>query len=310
VSEVAFLIVGSPRSGTTVLQRLAGDLAGVAVPFETHFFTKGVPIVERHGGFPVAPDRLGPVLDDYLAIDALAGSGLSGASVIDRLATDAPDALELFDAVVSAATGGAPILGEKTPGHVRWASRLARLRPGLRVVGIVRDPRAVAASQREMPWTGGRVGLSAERWRSDQRALLRLDEELGDRFLLVRYEAMVVDPDGTRAALAALLRTEIATDADPAPPAVLAWETWKGRSGEEVTDASVERWRDSLSPVEVAQVVAAAEPVASQLGYRLGSPGVADRLRVRCDLTTRRRREQIRARRAEQDAAIEGAVLG
>jgi len=33
-----FLIVGSARSGTTLVQRLACELPGVAMPPETHFF--------------------------------------------------------------------------------------------------------------------------------------------------------------------------------------------------------------------------------------------------------------------------------
>lgn len=35
----AFLIVGTPRSGTTLVQRLASELPGVAIPPETHFFS-------------------------------------------------------------------------------------------------------------------------------------------------------------------------------------------------------------------------------------------------------------------------------
>src|SRR5262245_51226417 len=36
--DIGFLIVGTPRSGTTLVQRLATELPGVRVPPETHFF--------------------------------------------------------------------------------------------------------------------------------------------------------------------------------------------------------------------------------------------------------------------------------
>ena len=37
-ADVSFLMVGTPRSGTTLLQRLACELPGVGMPPETHFF--------------------------------------------------------------------------------------------------------------------------------------------------------------------------------------------------------------------------------------------------------------------------------
>jgi len=47
-----FAIVGSPRSGTTLVQRLCCELEGVVVPYETHFFSAYLPVCRPR--FPLA----------------------------------------------------------------------------------------------------------------------------------------------------------------------------------------------------------------------------------------------------------------
>ncbi len=162
--QVSFLIVGSPRSGTTLVQRLARELPGVAVPFETHFFTKGVPVFVEHGGFPVSQPALGAALSQYLQLPTLDGAELNVSDIVAQLGTEPVDALRVFDAVTAIAAGPHHILGEKTPGHLHWATRLLALRPSLRVIGVVRDPRAVLASRRGVPWSGSSLDAQAIRW--------------------------------------------------------------------------------------------------------------------------------------------------
>jgi hypothetical protein len=308
-SGVSFLIVGSPRSGTTLVQRLAGELAGVAVPFETHFFTKGVDVVRRHGGFPVGAGRLDAVLDEYLGLDALDGCGLTAAAVRARMDTDAPDAWSLFDAVARAAAGDAPVLGEKTPGHAAWAARLAATRPDLKVVGVVRDPRAVVASLQEVPWTGSRPVAQAVRWCATQEDLEALRGSLDRRFLLLRYEDVVAAPDAARSQIAALLGVDGAVT-EGAAPAYLEWETWKQRTQDTVTADRVDRWREVLDPATVDRITFVAGPTAARFGYDLGPVPLARRLRLGTDFRLRRQRRQVQALIATERARSARVELG
>jgi hypothetical protein len=312
-ARVAFLVVGTPRSGTTLVQRLACELPGVAVPFETHFFTKGLPVLEAEGGFPLEGDALARGLAAYAALPHLEGTGLDPDAVAARVGGRAESPLALFDAVVAQLAGPAAVLGEKTPGHLHWAGRLAAARPDLRIVAVVRDPRAVAASHRAVPWGADPVEVTAARWVDDQRALADLQAALGPRLLLLRYEDVVEDPSAARTRLAELLGVDATGGGNEAPaaPVHLPWETWKAGASEEVTTERQDAWTDVLTAVEGDRVMARCAPEAARYGYA-GAPTGVRRLRALAT-STRRNRRRARAvapRRAKLRARVANADLG
>ncbi len=293
--RVSFMIVGSPRSGTTLVQRLATELPGVAVPFETHFFTKGLAILAKHGAFPISGTALSDALTRYASLPALADAGLDVDAVVERLHGAATRALDVFDAVVTVAAGPHTTLGEKTPGHVNWLSRICELRPDLLVIGVVRDPRAVVASRRAVPWSGNSADALATRWLDSQEHLAASAAARPDRTLVLRYEDVVEDPDTARRSIAALLGIAPGTREAPtrSAPLGLAWEHWKDRAGEPITNARVDQWREELNADEVARIGVACAPMLDRFGYDAA---------VSTRSTSRFTRGSVRARRDRRRA--------
>lgn len=280
--RLSFLIVGTARSGTTLTQRLACELPGVRVPPETHFLNRYVPDLLARTRFPLEGARLRDELDRFLDCDTSLDLPLDVDDAVDRIGGRAEDALELFDAVAGAMAPDASILGEKTPEHLLWWRALHVARPQLRFVGVVRDPRAVVASQRKVHW-GLRSHLQlAAQWSLDQQELLAARELLGPRsFLLLRYEEVVADPDRARRRLGAFLgapalQEEAGGDRPACREMVLPWEHWKARVFEPISDDRTEAWRRELDPSEAGAVVAIAAPEMSRLGYLDGDqlPGL------------------------------------
>jgi hypothetical protein len=275
-ARVAFLVVGTPRSGTTLVQRLAGELPGVAIPYETHFFPRGLDALAGHGDFPLAGAALRAGLEEYAASPYLEGAALDVDAVLARLDGRAASPLAAFDAVVATAAGDAAVLGEKTPGHLHWAAALAAARPDLRVVGVVREPRAVVASHRNVPWGGVRVEIVARRWLDDQQTLAALRDTLGPRLLVVRYEDVVTDPGAAQAALAGFLdrRPEPVGAAPGATaPARLPWETWKDAADQPISAARVDAWTETLTRVEGDRVAMICRSQLDGFGYGSSRPG-------------------------------------
>lgn len=100
--------------------------------------------------------------------------------------------------------GPAAVRGEKTPEHLMWWRPLVRALPGLKIVAVVRDPRAVAASHLEVPWGIRSHVVLAEQWSFDQRQVMAARATLGRRRCLVlHYE----DASPTRTALAPVSTT-------------------------------------------------------------------------------------------------------
>ena len=94
-----------------------------------------------------------------------------------------------------AASQGKKRWGDKTPWHAWQLREIARLFPDAVVLATVRHPGAVAASvssRFRLGW-GGAVA----HWINTETELVQRGRDLGDRFLLVRYEDLVLDPAST-----------------------------------------------------------------------------------------------------------------
>lgn len=265
--------MGTPRSGTTLTQRLACELPGVKVPPETHFFARFYPRLFRWS-FPLQGAELREATAAFTATKRVQDAHLDADRLVERLNGRADGPLELFAAVVEEmASGGARIYGEKTPPHLAWWGPLARGLPSLKIIAVVRDPRAVVASWLDTPWMPPRRDgyvLVAERWRLDQWVIARALETLGpDRCLLLRYEDVVVDPDRARAAIAALIGVEGGgpVRTPDAGELYLPWETVKSRSVGEITADRVRAWEERLPPGHARRVEAVCRRAMLRFGY-------------------------------------------
>jgi hypothetical protein len=268
----SFIIVGTPRSGTTLVQRLACELPGVRVPIETHFFAQFFPSRFRWR-FPLQGNDLREALEAYASMKNTREAGLDAERTAGRLGgAGASGPLDLFEAVVRELAGDAAIYGEKTPTHLPWWRPLTLAMPWLRVIAVVRDPRAVVASTLDLPWGPKRsegYAVVAERWLCDQRQVAKASAALPPaRFLLMRYEDVVADPDAARGRIAQLIG--VVDDASAAPLAsdiLLPRESWKSRAVERVTDERVRAWERTLTDRRAQRIEAICFPEMSRLGY-------------------------------------------
>lgn len=266
----SFLIVGTPRSGTTLIQRFACELSGVRVPPETHFFRAFAGRLLARRSFPLAGSELRAEVEAFGRLGTSRGIGLDVDAVMELLDGHCSSVLDLFGAVVRQIAGPATTYGEKTPSHLRWWRPLTAASTGLKIIAVVRDPRAVVASALDTPW--GRRGhvVLAQQWSIEQRQVLEAGRTLGNRrCLTVRYEDAVTNAGGTRRAIATFLGTD---DRPPgtttnAQPMFLEWESWKARATGPVTTDRIDAWRRLLEPRQAAQVSAICRRGMVEFGY-------------------------------------------
>jgi hypothetical protein len=141
-------------------------------------------------------------LDQYWALHLVA-----------RLRPEQRTSAGVFAAVLQklATEAGKRFACEQTPRNIFYAARLLQIYPGARVVHLVRDPRAVLASQKNrwrrkslgganVPWSEVvRVWVNyhpltmARLWVKAHQAALDLARH--PRFLLLRFEDLVADPE-------------------------------------------------------------------------------------------------------------------
>ena len=306
-TRVRLLIVGTPRSGTTLVQRLSCSLPGVVVPYETHFFTKGFELLRGTDGAVLKGPALRIGLERYAEMPHLMGAELDVGAVAARADASPPTWLGLFDAVVGTLAGNAEILGEKTPGHLRWAGSLARVRRDLRVIAVVRDPRASIASQHQTPWGGIHVDVAARRWLDDQLTVGRLAVDLGDRCLVLRYEDVAADPKTARARIARFLGAPGSSESDAVSTQFqLPWEDWKRPPDAPITEDRISAWAQSLRSIDADRIGVICASALARYGYEsaLPRPWRVRWVRASMPLRARRRAQRFEARTAAVRAAI------
>ncbi|KAA3639351.1 MAG: hypothetical protein DWP92_04800 [Armatimonadetes bacterium] len=265
--RVRFLIAGMARSGTTLIQRLVSEFESVWVPPETHFW--------RHAN--ALSRRFPPPLDTSTARAALGWFlSLPSSDGIDVGIDDVCAGLQepiylwdLFESVVGAiARADVECLGEKTPDHLLWANQLLEAIPDLKVIGVVRDPRELLRSHRDVPWGITEASALAEKWVHLARALGDCQRRFPDRVLALRYETVRANPDEARESIGHCLgvdnhRTEIPRSSDGL---FMAHEWWKEKSLATVENVP-DTWSQELSDSDVATIQHRAEPEMHFWGY-------------------------------------------
>ena len=192
-----FIFVGgAPRSGTTLVQNM----------------------LDCHPEIVGGPEFLN--LDRIVEVRNRLQRGIARGS-IDAFCSQ-PEADRLIAQLIEdlllpfADRHGAPFLSEKTPSNALVFRELAELFPGSRCLFVLRDPRAVIASMLETGRRAAGQGRRAQPWTRDLDAAIGYvrrcleaafdaAEAMPDRLHIVRYEALVTDPETETRAICAFL---------------------------------------------------------------------------------------------------------
>nr|WP_157862551.1 sulfotransferase [Nitrosococcus halophilus] len=87
--------------------------------------------------------------------------------------------------------------GDKTPSYCTELDVLWHLFPGCRVIHLVRDGRDVALSLSKISWGSKHIPRVAEEWRWKTTLMRKMGTLLGEHYLEVRYEDLVLDTEAT-----------------------------------------------------------------------------------------------------------------
>jgi hypothetical protein len=190
------IVLGVGRSGTTLLRVMLDRSSELAIPYETFFVPQ---LAHRHGKRP----KLDEFLDDLGRLRTLYDWGITPGDVRPRLhegMTTSEAIAAIFETY--AERQGKPRWGDKTPLYMQQLPLLERLFPDAIWVHLVRDGRDAALSFLELPegfsgktWALPRTAPQfAARWRTEILAARRLGRNAGSRYLELRYEDLVDEP--------------------------------------------------------------------------------------------------------------------
>jgi sulfotransferase family protein len=181
------VIVGVPRSGTTLLRMMLDAHPGLAIPPETGFLP---PLVD----IQASPDNTRAAVDLITRFHTWPDFGFAADDLraeVERCGDVTPaDVARTFYAFY-AARFGKERWGDKTPTYGAALDRIEQILPEARFIHIIRDGRDVALSVRPL-WF--RPGETVEACAADWAARIDDTRARGSRvahYLEVRYEALV-----------------------------------------------------------------------------------------------------------------------
>jgi hypothetical protein len=291
-------IVGLPRTGSTLTRAIINASGRARLGGESHFLDEPTHLgLRRRPGYAKRFRRIGDIATDE-GVKRLVDHifSLRGKSYWSRLAlwtdrdilmreilaSDRSDAA-LLDIAMSHFADGRPIRGEKTPHHVYHVPTLLTWYPSARVIHTIRDPRAVYVSLRhkeraEKLTRLGRLARHAgpaferyavaslvRRWRAVADLHRLYAARYPDRYLLVRFEDLVAQPEPSARRLSEFLGFEYTQ-------AMLRQVVHNSSFGAEAVasgiDASaLDRWRRYLSQHDGERLTAALANDLPDFGY-------------------------------------------
>jgi len=301
-------VVGSQRSGTTLVRAMLDSHPLMSVPPESWFVTELASEQLRYsdgGAFDagafLADLEKHPRFERWeLPAEA------TRAAVLDSPAGDFPEAVrrvfELF-----ACRRGKSRYGDKTPPYVERLPLLAELFEEACFLHVIRDGRDVATSAIDAPWGPDNAIRAALDWRTRVEAGRRAGRALGhERYLEIRYEALVGEPERTLRTICAF----VALDFDPAMFSYVDRADELQASGFHANvnpnlarppTSGLRDWRTQMAPADILSFELVAGDLLDRLGYERSQrePSDGDVARAAPGLVTELERLRRRVSRLE-----------
>lgn len=276
-TSTPFFIVGSGRSGSTVLRMMLASHSRLTIPPETWYL---IPLVMR---FSVDSPLRAEEVEQAVAI-------ITGHYRWPDMKLDAEDFRRRVSQLSQPSLGDlAEVVyrwhlqaeqkvrwGDKTPPYIEIVPQLAQMYPGSRFIHLVRDGRDVAKSFRATNWIDSRWLYDSIRgWTLAMEWHWRwARSEFRDRILLVHYEELVLDPETTLRKICRFLGEKF-------EPRMLSWQgivdaqvplrerKAHSRLKQRIGAEGVARWKREMSAREIFICEAFMAAHLRRLGYEL-----------------------------------------
>lgn len=286
------MVVGSPRSGTTLLRLMLDAHPQLTIPPETGFLGYLPEFI------PVSDYVTREIFFDYVTHFPRNAPNWADFRIPPETFLEALHQIEPFNFAdgfrmfyrLYAARVGKPRWGDKTPTYFRYMNEIRQTLPEARFIHIIRDGRDVALSLRPLWFSPGKeMETLAQRWRDDIEIARRLGQGAPDYFEL-HYERLIAEPESVLRQICAFIDLEY-------DPAMLRYHEQSPTRLEELvtryrTDGTIVatredrlnahrlttkppeasrvfNWKREMTPEEQARYLAIAGDLLAELGYEV-----------------------------------------
>jgi hypothetical protein len=292
-------VVGSGRSGTTLLVRCLNRSNDIHILDETHFLghlsRSGLrQDVARFGS--LSDDRTVSTVVDYLYSGPYRGGAywrwllknVDKEQFSQKLLDSDRSDRTLFVILMELQSKGESILGEKTPGHLYHVPTLLEWFPNAAIIHILRDPRAVYVSETRyrINQTGSAIfpfkqieKLRLKRpliplytifyttivWSKVIELHRRYKESYPDNYYWLRFEDLVSGPENHLRSLCRFLGVRFQPDMLDQDVINSGFKSEEGKAG--FDKRAADRWKEHINPIANAWLSLLLKRHLRELGY-------------------------------------------
>lgn len=273
-----FFILGTSRSGSTLLQSMLSSHSKLVVPPETHFFYSYKHLkneFEQSNDKASFRDRL---IDFwYQNRTRIRDLDLPKMDVLDQARNlNLTDPLELFSLQLTMyrVQRKKLIVGEKTPRHMLHIPEILAAYPNAKIISLFRDPRAKAYSEIKAQFGSSSVQVATNRWRKYIQIHERFEKELDDhQYLMLRYADLIADVEGVLQIICDFLgvsfEEQMMNYYDRDETGFAKSEiSWKKQTLKPIKKNKNEEWKSALTDWQIALIENSAGDYLKKMNYQ------------------------------------------
>jgi len=258
-----FFVVGSDRSGTTMLMMMLDAHPNLGVSRESWFLIDLMNTLPLNGPLSRSQiDRAFDIIHQHPRWQRWNIPDKVLATQLEKMIS--PDLAELVEAVfqLDLERSQKTRWGDKTPAYVHEIERIHSILPKAQFIHIIRDARDVCISLRNVGWHGPMLNNMASYWRGEVMSGIDAGRVLGSKnYLEIPYETLVTNTEATLRQICSFL-------GEPFDEQMISWydltaEKTAGRPmkfqtklGRAPQPSDIGRWKNELSSFDVAIVEA------------------------------------------------------
>jgi len=272
-------LVGCPRSGTTLLQQMLNAHPAIAIAPETHFIRRFWLQRERYGDLS-EDENYQRLIREMTMMPEFTEMQLNAREFSEAAWENGRSYPALFQLLLEqfARTHHTHVVGERTPEHLLYMPILRQFFPAARFIHLVRDPRAVVNSWRQVPWSSGNPIDNAKVWRLCVVTARKSPPDIQASLLTLQYEQLVNAPDRSLRTvcefLGVMFESSMLEYANNGPRFInVAREPWKTAATQRLNHAALTRWTTELSRDVITDIEVAVWVEMRRFGYRAQTPG-------------------------------------
>lgn len=270
--EPFFIIIGRGRSGTTVLSKILNSHSSISIPGEFFFI---INLFSKYYKKLINRQTINKYVDDVFSEQRLRNKDFNKAELEEYLLKKSPISFKdlcLYtyeNLTLQQGKENIKLFGDKNPHFALFIPKILKIFDNIKFVYIVRDYRDNVLSYRNVNFDMSNLYSLAYRWSFFNRKILKYQKLYPDKFLLLKYENLLVDSENEIERACNFLNIDFEVEMlDFHKNKSENLSSWHKNLNSRLNIDNTNKWENSLNSNQLSKIDFICNDIASLLAYK------------------------------------------